>query len=1036
MPQERTLPSLTLISASAGSGKTRALTNEFLSLWLSDRVPHSNLRNILAITFTHNAANEMKRRVMESLKHIVLRDEESEELLAQLSTGVGISAEALVDLSRLKLEELFDSYGVLQVLTIDSFVVDIFRTMALEMGFPPGVEIEIESDTLLERAFEEFLRETAIDTTQKILLRDVVALAQQARRNSSRYLWDPFKYIVGETTALRGRLRSIAKPLRHEFSHADADRLRASIYATVSELQARLEKSKLSVNKLFQNDLGDLLEGDIESVLERTIKEKFFNATRNTEERKLADRLQPLIENDTRRLYGLLSEYTLHRSRAILLPWLRMLDALDRRLQSIARREGLLTLDEISRALSRSVSRNAVPEIYFKLGETLHHFLVDEFQDTSPLQWTILKPLFEETLAGEGSLLVVGDTKQSIYSFRGADWRIMRSVEKGAEFSSVVPDVKSLDSNYRSDGVLVNYVRELFSTRIRSSEVGEAASLSGLSTYAQESIPERKTSGYVSVEFVERDPEGNPERKRLLDILTDCRSRNVSLASIGVLAPRNKDILEISSWLNEFNASQAEVENQFPFVAHSGLDIRRRAVIRELIALLSFLDVPIDDLSFATVILGEMFSRVCSAAGSGLSAKEVRQFLHASRIGSGRTVPLYRLFERQFPHEWQGYFQSLFTRVGYLPLYDLATESLKTFHLFETYPEEQASLVRFLEIIAAAESDGASVLKEFLAEAEGESSGDERWQLPVPELANALRLMTIHKSKGLGFDTVILLMHDESAVVRGAVVDDSGDEAILFSAMNEKIRSKNQELTERYQRQLLFAQTDWLNTLYVALTRAQHELRVVVIRKEEKPKVLSRVLAETSVGVKATREFAPKEPPKRAAVYVSAAHRAYEVTSAKLPGLLETRRGEAMHAALSKIYFIDTSAEAAARDAAASLTGAERGMLSAEEIESTLVPFLSQETIRALFEQKLGRAVLNEREFVNADGELFRCDRVMEDPETVTVVDFKTGSGERESEYRQQLRNYKRILAEIYAPKSIRGLLAYVDLKKIVEVEE
>jgi ATP-dependent exoDNAse (exonuclease V) beta subunit len=1034
MPHAQILPSLTVISASAGSGKTRALTNEFLSLWLSDRVPFGNLRNILAVTFTHNAANEMKRRVLETLKHLVLRDEKSDQLLSELSKTTGLSAEALVDVARFKLEELFDSYGDLQVQTIDSFIVDVFRTMAVELGFAPGAEIEIQSTELLERAFEEFLLVTETEAGQKALLNEVVALVQQTGGSQSRYLWDPFKHIVRETLSLHQRLQHIAKPVRQESDVARADEIRNELKTISTALQEKLENSHLSVNKNFQNDLRAIIGGDIETVLGRSTKEKFFNSPKNDDERKLVNGLQPSVEEDARRVYSLLSEYVTVRARSKYLPFLRTLSVLEERVRSIARREGFLTLDSISRALSLSVSRNVVPEIYYKLGENLHHFLFDEFQDTSPLQWSILKPLLEETLSGKGSVLVVGDTKQSIYSFRGADWRIMSSVEEGMEFSSVEPHSQTLDSNHRSDGVLVDYVHDLFSNRIRISEVGKAAALSGLTTYVQESTRDRKKRGYVRVDFVEEDSEKKPERIRLLEIIADLKSRKVPLSSIAVLAPRNSDVLTISSWLNEFNARQAHVEDQIPFIAHSGLDIRRRAVIRELMALLSFLDVPVDDLAFATILSSGVFANAISIGADRLGVERIQQFLIESRTGTNRKLPLYRAFEQEFPEMWLKYFQPLFTRVGYLSLYDIATEALKAFRVFEAFPDEQAAVVRFLEIIAAGEEEGKSVLKEFLASADDESNA-ERWQLAAPESANALRVMTIHKAKGLGFDTVILLMEDDAAKVRGVLVDDSGDDVALFSTMKEAIRAKSQTLTELYQKHLLFAQTDWLNTLYVALTRAERELHVIIVREGAKPKLLARLLAETELGKKSTREVASAEEVKTAILHRSTTPRKYEVVSTALPGFLEMRRGDAIHAALSKIQFVDGPPEEAARAAVALLNRNERRAFSPDELTKTLGSFLGEQKVLSQFHPIENRVVLNEREFANERGELFRCDRVVVDDDRVTVVDYKTGSDKKEEEYRQQLRNYKRILTDIFAPKPIRGLLMYVDLNKVVEVE-
>ncbi len=327
--------------------------------------------------------------------------------------------------------------------------------------------------------------------------------------------------------------------------------------------------------------------------------------------------------------------------------------------------------------MATALSDDNIPEIYFSLGERIHHFLIDEFQDTSPIQWKTLRPLIENSLAQQGSLFIVGDTKQSIYTFRGGDWQIMKRMMTEEEFPSVARKMKELTTNYRSDEAIVAFTKKVFHEIVPQKIPLAIAEKSGLTSFQQEVKPSAHGKGFVEVFSFHRDkenPDASPEKQKLLDILAGCRDRGYRYRDIAVLTPKNSDVVEVSRWLNEANIQ---------FISHSSLDVRTRKITGELLALLKFLDSPVDDLSFASFILGDLFRTV-------VSAENIHDDLSSSilthRSGDNDDEPLYVHFRSLYPHLWEKYFESLFNRVGYLPLYDLLSDMYGTFSLFDKCP--------------------------------------------------------------------------------------------------------------------------------------------------------------------------------------------------------------------------------------------------------------------------------------------------------------------------------------------------------------
>jgi len=1010
------------VTASAGSGKTRTLTLRYLQLLLSKRIPHNDLRNILAITFTNNAAAEMKQRVLKYLKAIVLG---KGEVPSEMEGLVGMRGQELRDRADFVLEMILERFSDFQVRTIDSFLISVFQSTALEFGYAQSIDVLFNSDKLLAEAIAEFTHDAKAQTQYGDLLEQLVTIIEQTTLERQRFLWNPYGSILKKCQNLYQDLRKGTKPFvmtdRSKELHPIADSL-STVAASVRKL---LMECGLTIDRHFLNDLRLAERRNTAEVLENKKKKKFYNKP-TAHQRTALEKHSGEIEAKIDEFYRLLSQFAEIFSQTRFYPYAKTMELLDEHIGQISRRDNALLLDEIHRKLKDNLTLSMVPEIYYKLGESVHHFLVDEFQDTSPVQWYNLKPLIEETLSKDGSLFVVGDTKQSIYGFRGADWRIMKNLARGGEFGSVQPNSQDLRWNFRSAGNIVEFNRKFFCITIPMSEYAEAAKLSDLSDVDQRVPKERQDKGYVRVHLVPHNVETRPDRSKLLESIDDSLNRGYKYCDIAILTPENNDVIMISSWLNEHKPA-------IPFISYSNLDVRRRKSVVEIIALLKFLDSPVDDLAFATFLLSDVFQQRAKTFSQGSLLAEIRGLLFEVHRSARRPAPLYRIVQDRYKKTWMDLFEPLFNSVGYLPLYDLVSEAYKRFHVFTLFQDEEAAHVKFLEAVRAFEQEGNNNLKEFLEFAE-ERDETDRWKMEAPEGTNAVRVMTIHKAKGLDAPVVLVFLRDKEVRVRDPHLDESEDSVRLLS-LTEKISEKSETLESVHAEKLLVQQADALNKLYVAFTRAREEMHIVCVMNAER-KGPTKYLVEQSLGVPQDRplDLGLADQESLTQIQYSNALKGLAVTDRRRTALKETQRGELIHELLSRMEFLDDNIDKDLQSAWENADRSKKASFEQSDILGAIKRFLVESGVKPYFEKKGKKIVLKEQEFVNKQGELYRCDRVVFENGTITVIDFKTGGAEKESEYTSQVRNYMGILQEVYPLKKVQGCIAYVDLHNIVQV--
>jgi ATP-dependent exoDNAse (exonuclease V) beta subunit len=494
---ELQFPNFTIVSASAGSGKTHTLTLKILQLLLSLHVPNNRLNNVLAMTFTKNAAAEMRQRVLEYLKRTF---HGNKNILDQLCPLVSMDEANLRTRCGELIETILQDYSAFQVQTIDSFMARVFRASALEFGFSPTLEIVLNNRAILDAAFEQFVRELATDPSRQQLLEELTDILVESQNTSSRYIWNPFQKLSDEVRNLYNTLSAQSKEILPSSENGrSVNALRKEILDTFHQLHALVRDSGLETTKNFENVAAVAQAGEVDKLIELKSINKPVKTGKSKTEKEVTEewntRFAPLQE----KFSSLAAEYVVQQAYHYYLPYVEAHKLFRGTIEQIMRRNGQVNLSDVNRTLLHYISEEIVPQVYFYLGDAIYHYLIDEFQDTAPVQWEAIKPLFAEALSKQGSLFVVGDTKQSIYAFRHADWRIMKNVMTNNVFPSAPPEVRELETNYRSFERILDFNKTVFHSIVPSVIDDDAPHASGLSMFKQEVEENNKKKGYVEV---------------------------------------------------------------------------------------------------------------------------------------------------------------------------------------------------------------------------------------------------------------------------------------------------------------------------------------------------------------------------------------------------------------------------------------------------------------------------------------------------------------------------------------------------------
>lgn len=827
-------PQLLQIKASAGSGKTYTLTRRFLELLGTARQDapagaacalHAEgghcWPEILAVTFTNRAATEMKERVVRRLKEMAL--------------GIGGEPDApwTPPLADRWVGGILRQYGSLNIRTIDSLLTLLVRLSALDLHLPPDFEPAFAGADFFDPLLDDVLEAARSDDAD---LRDLLRTACEPLIHHT----DHKGFSTGQK--LRERLLGLLDwHLRHgDLPHEDGDEVRARLVVLheAARKQARelvriAGEEKLAVAARFLSFLEKFPEtSPFGKMPESTYTQKgSLDECLNKTSRGMAS------AQAEEAFAAFISAYDAMRTRGRLLqralsvlPLVGLAEVLARRLPAFQLREGKVP-SQVLPLLARRVldGEYGVSESFCRMGTRLSHILVDEFQDTSGDQWAAMHPLAVECLSRGGSLTWVGDVKQAIYGWRGGDSALFDAILDDAELTAIAEDAitGTLPCNWRSQAEVVGFNNDIFGLmgdqehaaavlramlpETTPPEVFDDAVQSLVHAFdgAAQQVPDKPEAegGFVSLTRVtahDREELEYAVRDNLRSLFGDDLARRRPWRDVAVLVRTNTEAGLVAAWLMEWG---------IPVVTENSLRLADHPLIAQTVALLTFLDYPRDDLAFWEFASGpELLGEV-----AGLHPRSLDDWL-----ASGGRGPLFTRFRTAHPAVWARWIAPFYSRAGLMSAYDTVREIYGRFGVFERYPADAGFLRRFLEVVHAAEGQGLVSLSTFL-DFWKRTGGDEK--VPMPEGMDAVRVMTMHKAKGLEFPVVVIPFHHQSDRT------DDAPERMRVEGLDLLV-PRCPEMGEPYYAALATSAREQLHVLYVAWTRPVEELHAFITERE------------------------------------------------------------------------------------------------------------------------------------------------------------------------------------------------------------
>ena len=663
-------------------------------------------------------------------------------------------------------------------------------------------------------------------------------------------------------------------------------------------------------------------------------------------------------------------------------------------LKKVLERESLITLPYLYKLLLEVLEEEGVvPEVMEKFGEEILHYLIDEFQDTSPVQWKIYQPLIENALSKGGTLFYVGDKKQAIYAYRGGDWRIF---EEAKNYASVkVPRVEQLNINFRCKENILNYVKDFFSEKnllkiLNNDRINKIVDFDEIKKHfepVQKSIPNEK-GGYVYVDLIPEKEVLKDEAvevclKNLVDLLKEKILKNYDPSDIAILVWKNDEAMMVLRALLEENISA---------ISPTALGLLSCQRIKEIAKILEFLNDLEDRLSFASFLLSDIFCKKIN--------KEKKFWLNFLQENVKNDI--YYEFSKNFPNYNEDYLKKLIEFSKILSPYELVVKIYHILDVLKNFKEEEAFFYSFLDWIAELQENGSLNLKDIIKKIKDLDKDDKEAKVLMPQNLPQIQILTIHKAKGLGFPVVILPFLELTYLKSVEILKEENQKIIPFYSKKEKL-SENKELFEIYKKEYTKEFIDQLNVFYVGMTRAKEALFLLFLNLFKKNSFNLEILKK-EIGEMGKKEFLKREliESELKFNYYDWAHK------------LSEEKGDL------NIYFIPNRYESI-----------KRGIELHKEIQKGKMELIPENFRKLIFPENF-KSKEFEKEIVDEEGNLYRADLVIEFENFVNVIDFKFVEKKRK-EHIEQITIYANLLKKIYK-KDVKKFLLYFKDMEVVEV--
>ena len=1067
---------LTVYKASAGSGKTFTLATEYIRLLVENPQCY---RNILAVTFTNKATEEMKMRILSQLYGIWKQLPESNNYLKNIQEKTGLAPNVISERAGLALNNLTHNYNYFRVETIDTFFQSVLRNMARELDLTTNLRIGLNDYQVEELAVDQLIEDlTTTDVMLQWILKYIMEnisddkswnVIAQIKKFGQNIFKDYYKEVsitleqkMGETgffenytTCLRD-LRKAAEEYMKEIGESFFDTLEGE-GLSVDDLSSKQRGIASFFNKLRKGIFDpSIITTTVANHLENI--EKWCPKTNPRRDVVLQVVESSLIQILKCAVEAQEKQWKIFQSSNLTLRHLnqlRLLSSIEKKVRELNETENRFLLSDTQQLLHSLIDGSDSPFIFEKIGTQLQHVMIDEFQDTSTIQWQNFKVLLAETMSHEdGSNLIVGDVKQSIYRWRSGDWRLLNGIEN--QFNSMLMEIKSLSTNYRSTRNVIDFNNTFFRhaskveyQSLEELECDEREQLEKAYADVEQKVPDdKKNEGRVTIELLPNNEYQESVLEHTVEYVRELIDAGVSQKDIAILVRYNNHIPLIAQYFLE-NLPEVSI------VSDEAFRLEASSAVCLMIQALHLLLHPDDQLTKAAIVK----TWLCTVQGKELTDD---QFMIA-----GNNLDEY------LPEAYIGHFDELLT----LPLYELAEKIYSIFqlHLLEG---QGAYLCAFYDHLANYVNENTTDIQSFLTEWE-ENLSKKTIQ---SDETNGIRLISIHKSKGLEFDHVIIpycdwTLEKYSDNIIWCKPDEAPFNDLPIAPIDYSPKMMGSIYEKEYLHEHLQNTVDNLNLLYVAFTRAAKSLYVVGKRgvKNSRSALIELCLPlvaesmpeaqldgmednESAIVFEfGTYETSQPELPSQnnekessnpflqKSEAISVSIRTYDSKvnfrqSNRSRDFIEgedidqqrryIQAGSILHEIFSTIQTEKDIPEALQRLQFEGILYDEE--MTAERITSMLRKRLSDPRVASWFSPRW--TLFNECTILSVeDGEVreHRPDRVMTDGNEWIVVDFKFGHPD--PEYHTQVRRYMDLLSSM-GHQNIKGYLWYVYSNKIEEV--
>ncbi len=1041
--------SFSVYDASAGSGKTFTLVKEYLKILFASN-NNEKFKQVLAITFTNKAVGEMKARILEMLKMFsddaILKTPNS--MFKAICEELPIDAKKLHNRSKTILNTIMHNYAAFDISTIDGFNHRLIRTFAHDLKLPLNFEVELDVKSLLNEAVDSLIAKAGSEKTLTKVLIDFAL--EKADDDKS---WDVSRDFNAIASLLVNENDLKYVKTLEDKSLEDFNDLKQSLSLKIKTAEKTvIDSAEGALNLIESNglDFSDFTRSTLPNHFKKASEFNFLGLYSNQLESNIAEgikiynkNLDPIKAGTIDSILPQIGNYYQSTKSAVFhlkflkafyknITPLSVLNAINNELNNIKVEQNKMLISEFNSIISNEIKDQPTPFIYERMGEKFRHYFIDEFQDTSQLQWENLIPLIDNTLTGEnlkgerGTAMLVGDAKQAIYRWRGGKAEQFIGLTKGDRSFQIEQANVRLESNYRSFENIVTFNNHFF-------EYLSTVAFSNMD-YAQlyknaTQRPFIEAEGYVSLNFLDFEKEDDKNEvysEQVLQTINSCIDSGYELKDICILVRKKKEGIAIAEYLSNVGLKITSSETML---------INNSPEVRFTNSILSLLLNPKDSDSkiFVLDYLAETYN-----------IKDKHDyFISHIHLDLNAFFESFKMFDIDISPK------TLIQE----PLYDIAESIVRNFKFVET---SNAYIQFYLDVVLEYSQKHISDALAFL---EYFDKKKDSLSIVSPQNQNAVQIMTIHKSKGLEFPIVIfpyaqLDIYNEIDPKEWYALDKEKYNDFSHTLLNytkdfEFYDNMGLQIYERHQAAL---ELDNLNLLYVALTRPIEQLYVIGKKDiNKKGDVNSRTysgllinyLMQAGEWNDSQLNYSYGSPKKKSqkqdnrdntiehSEFISIAKEEHNIKVISNSGYLwdteqqnAIEKGNLIHDIMAHI----NTKEDIAFVIEEFVTSGTINKKQAYSLLKTIHQIVEHPELENYF--NAAHTIYNERDIITKTGKILRPDRLIIDKEKGVIIDYKTGL--HNPKYQHQLQDYQDVLEEM-GIEVTRKILIYInDTIKII----